>query len=246
MSSWTFRRLCGVTLVSLLLLAAWDLSGLDVPLAHLVGNPHGFPLRSQHAFVLVMHEFPRTLSSLLVLGLLVGIVRPWSFLQRLTRAERAQLALSVVGAMLLVTAFKKMNSTSCPWDLAEFGGSARYVSHWLWGVHDGGPGHCFPAGHASSAFGFLAGWFVIRRAAPDLSHRWLLLSLAFGLFLGLGQQLRGAHYMSHTLWTAFTCWTFGLLLDAALALRARHRVAASSHSPITAVSAASVSRPELS
>jgi hypothetical protein len=24
-------------------------------------------------------------------------------------------------------------STSCPWDLAEFGGVARYVSHWQWG-----------------------------------------------------------------------------------------------------------------
>jgi len=33
--------------------------------------------------------------------------------------------------------------------------------------------------------------------------------------LGLAQQWRGAHYMSHTLWTAWVCWVTGLAVDAA-------------------------------
>ena len=41
-------------------------------------------------------------------------------------------------------------------ELAEFGGVAQHVSHWSLGVLDGGPGHCFPSGHASSAFAFFA------------------------------------------------------------------------------------------
>ncbi len=103
-----------------------------------------------------------------------------------------------------------------PWDLAEFGGVAHYVSHWIWGVRDGGPGHCFPAGHASAGFGYVAGWFVLRRAVPRLATGWLLASLVLGCALGLSQQVRGAHYMSHTLWTAWFCWALGLLVDEAV------------------------------
>ena len=34
-----------------------------------------------------------------------------------------------------------------------------------------------------------------------------------GLLLGLAQQVRGAHYMSHTLWTAWFCWATAAGLD---------------------------------
>ena len=213
MPAWNLRRLGGLTAILFLSIALWDAVGLDLPFARMFGSSMGFPLRSNHAFVLAFHEIPRTLSSILVLGLLLGIFIPFSFLKRLIKSERSQLAFSVLGAMLLVTLFKSMNTTSCPCDLSEFGGRANYVSHWVFGVRDLGPGHCFPAGHASSAFGFLAGWFVIRRAAPQVSGRWWVLSLLLGLVLGFSQQMRGAHYLSHTLWTAWICWTFGLVVE---------------------------------
>ena len=34
-----------------------------------------------------------------------------------------------------------------------------------------------------------------------------------GLLLGVAQQLRGAHYMSHTFWTAWYCWVAAASLD---------------------------------
>jgi membrane-associated PAP2 superfamily phosphatase len=37
----------------------------------------------------------------------------------------------------------------------------------------------------------------------------LLIAVLAGLILGLSQQMRGAHFMSHTLWTAWLCWTVG-------------------------------------
>ena len=223
MSAWTPRRLFGLTVFLFLLLALWDFSGLDLPLARLFGSSDGFPLRSSRWFVISFHEIPRNLSSVLVVALLIGIFKPWNFLKRLSRRDRVQLVLSVLGGMVLITILKKANHTSCPWDVNEFGGRALYVSHWAWGVRDQGPGHCFPAGHASSAFGFLAGWFVIRKAGATVSNRWLLLALVLGLILGIAQQLRGAHYMSHTLWTAWICWTFGLLVDVACGFHYRRR-----------------------
>jgi membrane-associated PAP2 superfamily phosphatase len=37
--------------------------------------------------------------------------------------------------------------------------------------------------------------------------------VAVGLLLGLGQQLRGAHFMSHTLWSGLLCWLSAWGLD---------------------------------
>ena len=213
MIDWTPRRLVGLTAFLFLLVAFWDFTGLDLPFARLFGSADGFALRSSHWFVIAFHEIPRDVSSLLVVALIVGIFKPWSFLKRLSRSERVQLVLSVLGGMLLITVLKKANHTSCPWDLHEFGGHALYVSHWAWGVTDGGGGHCFPAGHASAGFAFISGYFALRHNLPHAARRWLAAALIAGFALGLAQQMRGAHFMSHTLWTAWLCWTSSWLCD---------------------------------
>jgi len=40
-------------------------------------------------------------------------------------------------------------------------------------------------------------------------------ALAAGLVLGLAQQARGAHFMSHTLWSGWVCWCVAWAVDAA-------------------------------
>ena len=221
----TLRRGWALAWVFLACAVLWDASGLDLPLARWAGTAQGFAWRSVPALVLWLHEVPRALSMVLLALLAVGAVWPWGFLRRLARRDRLQLVLSILAAIVFSTLVNRISGTSCPWDLAEFGGVARYVSHWSWGVQDGGPGHCFPAGHASAAFGFVAGWFVLRRTVPALATGWLLAALAAGLVLGLSQQLRGAHYLSHTLWTAWICWTVGLVVEsgAMAATGLRHR-----------------------
>lgn len=216
--------LLGWTVFALLCLAAWDMSGLDLPVARLFATSAGFALRENWFLVHVMHEDAKTLSWLLVIGLVVLIGWPVGFLRRLDRAERTQLALSIIASVLVVTLIKQGSRTSCPWDLNEFGGAAHYVSHWSWGLRDGGPGKCFPAGHASAGFAFLAGYFVLARRVPRAATWWLVGSIVAGLVLGLVQQLRGAHYMSHTLWTGWLSWTTGLAIDmACTAWKARGR-----------------------
>ena len=206
-------RLLFITVAWLALLLLWDLTGFDLPLARLVGSANGFALRGNQLFELVMHEIPKILSWVFVIGLLIAIGWPLGFLRRLTRAQRVQLALTALASVLVVSLIKGLSRTSCPWDVDEFGGAVRYVSHLSWFASDGGPGHCFPAGHASAAFGYVGGWFVLRRAAPRVATGWLVCALLLGLALGLGQQWRGAHYMSHTLWTAWVCWAVGFAID---------------------------------
>lgn len=203
------------TLVALGAIVGWDALGADRAFAHWFGSSEGFPLREHWFMVQVMHEGGRRLGWAIVLLLALGVWWPVGFLRRLPLGGRIQLATGTLVSLAVISALKYMSTTSCPWDLAEFGGVARYVSHWALGLTDGGGGHCFPAGHASAGFAFLGGYFALRRHAPAASRLWLAGALASGLVLGLGQQVRGAHFMSHTLWASWLCWSAGWLYDLA-------------------------------
>ena len=202
LSSWL-----AVSLVGLALLMAWDGSGLDLPLARWFGDTAGFAHRNDWLLTKVLHDGARNASWALTALLAVMVLRPVGVMRRLSRRERIGLLLGVVASVVVMSLMKHASTTSCPWDLQEFGGTARYVSHWRWGLSDGGGGHCFPAGHASAGFAYLGGWFWLRRSAPRAAAVWLTAVVCLGLLLGGVQQLRGAHYMSHTLWTAWLCWT---------------------------------------
>ncbi len=210
--------------LGLLALLAWDASGIDLPAARWFGGPQGFGWREQWFFSQVLHNGGRWLA-LLVLALLAVNVR-WPLSQTalgrwfqhigsespspspgLPRATRLWWFLSTLVCALLVPQIKQFSSTSCPWDLAEFGGAAQYLSHWRWGVSDGGPGRCFPSGHATSAFALFSGWFALRSTQPRWARVWLATVLVAGVVFGTAQWVRGAHYPSHTLWTAWLCWT---------------------------------------
>ena len=216
-------RLLTWTLAALFCLVAWDAWGQDRALAHVFGSTTGFPLRDHWFFVQVMHEGPRRLAWLIVLALVVFIWRPVGFLRRIRRGERVQLALTTLLSLAVVTGLKYASTTSCPWDLTEFGGVARYASHWALGTLDGGGGKCFPAGHASAGFAFIGGYFALRHHQPRAARIWFVCALVAGLALGGAQQVRGAHFLSHTLWTGWLCWTTGWICDIVARTLHQHR-----------------------
>ena len=197
---------------ALALVLAWDASALDLPLAGWFGTARGFALAHDWWLQQVLHTGARRAAWALVLALGVMIWRPLGPLRALPRADRAGLVAGILLAVLLVQLLKRGSLSSCPWDLQAFGGTARYVSHWRWGVADGGGGHCFPAGHASTAFSFLAAYFWLRPWSPRLARWWLGLALLAGGVFGAVQMARGAHYLSHVLWAGWFCWLAGGLL----------------------------------
>ncbi len=116
-------------------------------------------------------------------------------------------AMAVVPAM--IATFKRISPVDCPWDLIRYGGDLPYVRTFDHTFGATGLGHCFPAGHASGGFILLAMYFA---ALPFVKHpaRFLIPGLVVGWVFALGQQSRGAHFLSHDLWTLSTCW-FGAL-----------------------------------
>lgn len=200
------RRDAVTTLVLLGLLLLWEAGGLDLALAGLAGGQAGFPWRAHWLLTAVLHDAARLLAFAVAAWLLLGIWWPTGPLRVLPRSARVRWLASVVLAVLLVNVLKHASRTSCPWDVAGFGGAVPYLSHLDWGARDGGPGRCFPAGHAVAGFGFIGGYFALRVDSPRAARAWLWASLAAGFLLGGAQQLRGAHFMSHTLWTGWLSW----------------------------------------
>ncbi len=192
--------------LGLLALLAWDASGLDLWVMRHIGGHDGFAWRERWLTAELIHQGGRLLSWLTVGFIVLANLRPAQVLPRLNRRERLGWLLTTLLCLALVSLVKRVSLTSCPWDLQEFGGTAHYVSHWAWGLRDGGGGHCFPSGHASAAFAFLCGGWAMRRAYPRLATAWLAGVVALGVVYGVGQMLRGAHYPSHTMWTAWICW----------------------------------------
>lgn len=194
-------------LLGLCMLVAWDRSGLDLPIAHLFGDAHGFAWQDRWLTASLMHTGANVVAYGLVAMLLVGVWWPLPFARCLTRRERLWWLMSTVACALVIAGIRRASATSCPWSLAEFGGATtRYVAHWAFGQRDGGPGGCFPSAHAATAFALVPGWFALRRQAPTAAAAWLATALSAGLVVGAVQVVRGAHYPSHVLWSCWICW----------------------------------------
>lgn len=202
---WSAQRGAVATLLAALgLLVAWDLLGADLPLDRLFGTAAGFALRENFWTARVVHDGGRWLAGVALLALLADTLRRPA--QGPSRQRRLAWLGVVLLSLLLVPVIKRVSLTSCPWDLAEFGGSAAYVPHWLFAQADGGPGHCFPSGHAVSAFGFLGVHYLWRDHDARRARAALLAVLALGTLFGAAQVMRGAHHLSHVLWSAWLCW----------------------------------------
>lgn len=187
--------------VALIALLAWEVSGLDLTVARLYGDAGGFALRDSWLARSVLHDGARWVSAACLAAMACDVLRcpdagP-------SRAQKAWWAMVVVLTLALIPLLKRLTATSCPWDLAEFGGVAAYVPHWRLGAVDGGPGHCFPAGHPVAAFAFVGLYYLWCASHPRAARALLIVVLCAGALLSGAQVVRGAHFASHALWSAW-------------------------------------------
>ena len=122
------------------------------------------PYRDHWLFSGVLHRGARRVAWVLQLARVLTIWWPFGVLQQISQRERGSIFVASMATLLVTSGLKQWNTTSCPWDLVDFGGPAR------------------------------AAWICFATA------------LLAGITVGLAQQIRGAHYLSHTLWTAWLCW----------------------------------------
>lgn len=217
----SYRRFALINLAGLLLsglLFTWIArnGALDFWLAQQFFDPlvQRFPLRDSHSLELWGHTVLKT-ATVLVWVICIVLVLASSWVQAL-RPWRRHLFVFVIMAgcaAYVVQTLKGASVHSCPWDINVFGGSAQWFP--LFGVSGSpaGPGLCWPGGHASGGFALAAAYFVLRDSRPH-SARWMLaIGLLFGCVMSIVQMVRGAHFLSHNLWSLWLVWATCFVID---------------------------------
>lgn len=186
-----------------------NFTDIDIALADAAFDfvSHSFPMR--HAWIVETfnHEILKSVFS--AVGTLTVVLAAWDAVRPypgLLPGYRLAIRVTAMSALLvpLVIGLLKHFSTShCPWDLQRYGGTQPYVRLLEWLPTDVAPGHCLPGGHASSALWLISVavvWWPHSRVKAIAAGLVLLL---LGGAVGWGQQLRGAHFLTHTLWSAW-------------------------------------------
>lgn len=170
--------------------------------------------RLGHSLLLetVIHRGGRHLSVLAWLITLGFSLLAWRRHSNLRHWRRPALALllSVLLSTLIVSMLKSVTHMDCPWDLLGYGGQRPFVD--LFAAHPPGmpAGACFPAGHASAGYAWIALYFFFGAVHPRWRTAGLWTGLAAGVVFGFAQQLRGAHFVSHDLASLLVCWLTAL------------------------------------
>lgn len=161
----------------------------------------------------VIHRGGKNLSTLAGVLVMLALLRAcldarWKALRR----PLLYLLLAVGLSTGLVALLKSMTQMDCPWDLQRYGGLHPFIGLFEARPELLGRAACFPAGHASAGYSWVALYFFALQVRPR--WRWVALAtaVATGLAFGFSQQLRGAHFLSHDVWSLAVSWTVAVLL----------------------------------
>ncbi|MGQ5523837.1 phosphatase PAP2 family protein [Chitinimonas sp. PSY-7] len=205
------REWIGMALVATLLLLVFELTPLDLWFADPYYRAGRFIGAGNWWLEVFSHRWVKSFVVLVALIVWIRLGMSWMHTRwSLDRRRWLAVGVAMLLAPLAVSILKHTTGKHCPWDMSRYGGVLPYTAL-LESPPAGAPrGQCFPAGHASTGFALFA--FVLFWRGRDQRRAWLVWSLAFcmGMVLGWGQQLRGAHFLSHTLWSAWLCWAICL------------------------------------
>ena len=142
------------------------------------------------------------------------------------KAYQARLLWVFIIMLVSTTAIAILKSYSmhgCPNDLTQYGGDLPYLQ-----LFDALPigvemGRCFPGGHASGGFTLMAFYFAFSDVQPKFAKSMLLILITLGFVMGWTQMMRGEHFLSHNLWSAWLVWAICLACQPLLPILTMNR-----------------------
>jgi membrane-associated PAP2 superfamily phosphatase len=175
-----------------------------------------FPLTNEWLLKTVLHDAARTASALAAIGLLGLTLASW-ITPRLKMAHSYRRELLFASAASLVAAatvgtFKHFSDHACPWDLVTFGGTATYQTLLAATSAADAVRGCMPAAHPLTGYAWLGVGFALYPAARRAARRSWSVALTLGTLCGVVQIMRGAHFPSHVLWSAWFVWAANVAL----------------------------------
>ncbi len=134
---------------------------------------------------------------------LADLARPMRRIGALTRLRLRVVALSAALVPLATSLLKQSSNAHCPWDLSRYGGAQPYVRLFESLPPGAMAGHCLPAGHASTSLWLIACAVFWLPKDPRTAAGVAAAGMVVGMAMGWMQQLRGAHFLTHTLWSVW-------------------------------------------
>ncbi len=122
--------------------------------------------------------------------------------------------LSIIFVPLIVASAKYFTNVYCPYQLNIYNGLypfVRILEDYPADFIQPKPGRCFPAGHATAGFAFMALYYCFN----DRKKR--LLGLSLGLILGWTaatyQMYRGQHFLSHSVFSMISAFMVIMIIN---------------------------------
>ncbi len=140
---------------------------------------------------------------LLYLFVLLDIIFRWQRLSPFIRIRLRFVAVASFFVPFIVRGIQQFWVLHCPWNVDRYGGTEPFLR-----LLDFAPAgikisHCFPAGHATVGFWLASLCIFWLPDNPKVARLVFSSGLGVGLFMGWVQQMRGAHFLFHTLWSAW-------------------------------------------
>ncbi len=175
---------------------------------------HIFPFKNSVLLEEAGHTFLKDMTSLfLISGIVLSIASGWIVALRPLRRSLIGFCVMAGLSALCISLLKSTSIHACPWDLQMYGGHTPWLPLFAQLMPHIDPGHCWPGGHASGGFALVAGYFSFRENRPYWARTFLIAGLVLGSVMGFVQIVRGAHFLSHNLWTLWFVWTICFALD---------------------------------
>lgn len=206
---------------ALIIVLVGELTHIDLTIEDYYYDPIAktFPWKKAWFAEVFMHVWIKNLilsaGAVLYLVLLTDLLKPNMILNSWLRFRLRFVAVASLIVPLTISLIKKHSVLHCPWDIDRYSGNApflRLLDHVPKGLDAGA---CFPAGHASTSLWLASLCIFWLPNNPSRSSYVFATGLFTGLILGWVQQMRGAHFLFHTLWSMWIAsFTILLMLQA--------------------------------
>lgn len=203
------RASLALAVIAILMLCIGQLSDLDLLIEdYYFDAAQGiFPWDKSWFADRLMHGYVKNviirIGYLILLIVALDSLRPWRIMRPFLRARLRFVALASVLVPTTIRSIKQFSVLHCPQGIDRYGGDSPFI-RLLDSVPDGIKyGHCFPAGHATVGLWLAAFCVFWLPHKPRTALFVFFTGLSVGFILGWVQQMRGMHFLFHTLWAAW-------------------------------------------
>lgn len=160
-----------------------------------------FPFKKNWYLDTLSHHYVKNLLIAVYVSFLVILIGSFRYMPwRDLRWHYGYMLIMVIISTSIIGILKSQSDHACPWNMVQ-----TQQDHFIW-ILNQTAGHCFPGGHSATGFALMVGYFVYRNTDRKRALFYLCAGVIIGFAMGWGQMMRGAHFLSHNLWTGWVIW----------------------------------------